>query len=95
MSLESATILKIARLARIGLDQEAVTRLQGELNGIVGWVEQLNEVDVSGLAPLTSVRGITLHLRADVVDDGDCREAVLANAPGREGPFFAVPKVIE
>jgi aspartyl-tRNA(Asn)/glutamyl-tRNA(Gln) amidotransferase subunit C len=69
--------------------------LQGELNGILGWIEQLSEVDVSGVEPLTGGAQMALRLRADEVTDGDLREAVLANAPDRVGEFFTVPKVVE
>jgi aspartyl-tRNA(Asn)/glutamyl-tRNA(Gln) amidotransferase subunit C len=67
----------------------------GELNGILAWVEQLGEVDVIGVEPMTAVMPNTLRLRDDVVTDGDVRDKVLANAPAKEGSFFGVPKVIE
>jgi aspartyl-tRNA(Asn)/glutamyl-tRNA(Gln) amidotransferase subunit C len=95
MSLDPATVKRIARLARIRLEDEALPRLQGELNGILGWIEQLSEVDVEGVAPLTGGAQIALRLRADVVNDGGYPERVLANAPDRAGEFFAVPKVVE
>ena len=95
MSLDAATVRRIAALARIHVDEAEVATLQQELNGILGWIEQLNEVDVSGVDPLASVGSATLALRADVVTDGNQTEAVLANAPARSGPFYTVPKVVE
>ncbi len=95
MSLDPATVKRIARLARIRLEDAALPRLQGELNGILGWIEQLSEVDVEGVAPLTGGAQIALRLRTDVVNDGGYAERVLANAPDRAGEFFAVPKVVE
>jgi aspartyl-tRNA(Asn)/glutamyl-tRNA(Gln) amidotransferase subunit C len=95
MSLDPATVKRIAKLARIRLDDESVPRLQGELNGILGWIEQLTEVDVEGVAPLTGGAQIALRVRRDVVADGGYPERVLSNAPDRAGAFFAVPKVVE
>ena len=95
MSLDHATVRRIARLARIRLEDEAAGRLAAELNGILGWIEQLNEVDVTGVAPLTGGAQIALRLREDAVTDGGYRDRILANAPDREGAFFAVPKVVE
>jgi aspartyl-tRNA(Asn)/glutamyl-tRNA(Gln) amidotransferase subunit C len=95
MSLDTATVRRIARLARIRVEDDALPRLQGELNGILGWIEQLSEVDVEGVAPLTGGAQIALRLRADAVTDGGIPEQILANAPDREGAFFAVPKVVE
>ncbi len=95
MSLDAATVKRIAGLARVRLEDEDVPRLQGELNGILGWIEQLSEVDVEGVAPLTGGAQIALRLRDDVVNDGGYPERVLANAPDRAGEFFAVPKVVE
>jgi aspartyl-tRNA(Asn)/glutamyl-tRNA(Gln) amidotransferase subunit C len=95
MSLDSATVRRIARLARIRVEEADVVRLQGELNGILGWIEQLSEVDVEGVAPLTGGAQITLRLRDDVVTDGNIPERILANAPDRVGDFFTVPKVVE
>jgi aspartyl-tRNA(Asn)/glutamyl-tRNA(Gln) amidotransferase subunit C len=95
MSLDPATVKRIARLARIRLEDEALPRLQGELNGILGWIEQLSEVNVEGVAPLTGGAQIALRLRTDEITDGGYPERVLANAPDRAGPFFAVPKVVE
>ncbi len=95
MSLDPATVRRIARLARIHVADSQMAALQGELNGILGWIEQLNEVDVDGVEPLTGAAHMALRLREDVVTDGGQREALLANAPARAGSFFAVPKVIE
>ncbi len=95
MSLDPATIRRVAKLARIHVDDAEVGRLAGELNGILGWIEQLNEVDVDGVEPLTGAAQMALRLREDVVTDGGVAEQVLANAPDRAGPFFTVPKVVE
>lgn len=95
MSVDAATVRKIARLSRIGIAEADVEPLAAELNGILGWIEQLAEVDVSGIEPMTAVMPIALRWRDDVVSDGDMVGKVLANAPdGRHG-FFALPKVIE
>ncbi len=95
MSLSPETVKRIARLARIHVEEAEVARLQGELNGILGWIAQLSEVDVEGVAPLTGGARIALRLRDDVVTDGGMPQAVLANAPDRVGAFFTVPKVVE
>ena len=95
MSLDPATVRRIARLARIRVDDAQVPQLQAELNGILGWIEQLNEVDVEGVAPLTGAMLMAAPLRADAVTDGGIVEAVLANAPDRAENYFAVPKVVE
>jgi aspartyl-tRNA(Asn)/glutamyl-tRNA(Gln) amidotransferase subunit C len=95
MSLDHATIRRIASLARIRVEEHEIDHLCHELNGILGWIEQLNEVDVSGIAPLTGAATMAAPLRADVVTDGFYPDAILANAPDRIGDFFAVPKVVE
>lgn len=98
MSLDADTIRRIASLARIRISEEEVGKLQGELNGILAWIEQLNEVDTEGVAPLSGASRMTLRMREDVVTDGNIRDRILANAPERIGPdgaFFAVPKVVE
>jgi aspartyl-tRNA(Asn)/glutamyl-tRNA(Gln) amidotransferase subunit C len=95
MSLDPATIRRIARLARIRVEEEEVGRLQTDLNAILGWIEQLNEVDVDAIEPLTGAAQMALRLREDAVTDGGQAEAVLANAPDRVGAFYAVPKVVE
>ena len=94
MSLDPATVRRIARLARIRVEDADLPRLQKELNGILGWIEQLQEVNVEGVAPLTGAE-MALRLREDVVTDGGMAEKVLANAPDRAGQFYAVPKVVE
>jgi aspartyl-tRNA(Asn)/glutamyl-tRNA(Gln) amidotransferase subunit C len=93
--LDNATVRRIARLARIRMDEAEVERLAGELSGILSYVEQLGEVDVTGIAPLSGGAQMAMRLREDAVTDGDKVEAVLANAPDREGDFYAVPKVVE
>ena len=95
MSLDHATVRRIAKLARIRLDEEEVPRLAGELNAILGYVEQLAEVDVEGVAPLSGGAQMALRMREDAVTDGQYPDRVLANAPERIGDFFAVPKVVE
>lgn len=95
MSLDPATVRRIARLARIRLADAEVPQLQTELNGILGWIEQLNEVNVDGVEPLAGAAQMVLPMRADEVTDGGIRDAILANAPDRAGDYFAVPKVVE
>lgn len=95
MSVDIATVKKIASLARIAITEEEAARLAPELGNILGWIEQLGEVDVTGVEPMTAVIPNHLRLRDDVVTDGNVRDAVLANAPQAEHGFFAVPKVIE
>ncbi len=95
MSVNTDQVRHIARLARIAMSEAEIEALVPELNNILGWVEQLAEVDTDGVEPLTAVIDQKLRLREDVVTDGDCRDAVLANAPAAEHGFFAVPKVIE
>lgn len=95
MSVDTETVKKIARLSRIAIGDDEAEAMVSELNGILGWVEQLGEVDVSGVEPMTAVIANKTRLREDVVTDGDIRVKVLANAPAKEGSFFGVPKVIE
>ena len=95
MSVDTATVRHIAKLARIAVSDAEVEALVPELNNILGWIEQLQEVDVSGVEPMTAVIPNQLRMCADVVTDGDRRDAVLKNAPLAEHGFFAVPKVIE
>jgi aspartyl-tRNA(Asn)/glutamyl-tRNA(Gln) amidotransferase subunit C len=95
MSVTNEQVRHIARLARIAMSDEELARLVPELNAIIGWVEQLGEVDTDGVEPLTAVIDQKLRLRDDVVTDGDIRDDVLANAPEAQHGFFAVPKVIE
>ena len=95
MSVDAATVKKIASLARIAITEEDVAKIAPELDNILGWIEQLGEVDTSAVQPMTAVIPNTLRLRDDVVTDGGVRDSVLANAPAAEHGFFAVPKVIE
>ena len=95
MSVSNEQVRHIAKLARIAMSEEEIERLVPELNNILGWVEQLGEVDTDGVEPLTGVIDQKLRLRDDVVDDGNIRDEVLENAPDAQHGFFAVPKVIE
>jgi aspartyl-tRNA(Asn)/glutamyl-tRNA(Gln) amidotransferase subunit C len=95
MSLDLATVRRIATLARIHVDDAELPALQADLNGILGWIEQLNEVNVEGVEPLTGAAQMALKMREDVVTDGGYPEKILANAPERAGDFFVVPKVVE
>ncbi len=95
MSIDKATVAKIARLARIHVAEDKREALAGELSNILGWDEQLGEVDTGNEAPMTSVVDVLLPEREDVIDDGDCRDDILANAPQTDGGFFVVPKVVE
>jgi aspartyl-tRNA(Asn)/glutamyl-tRNA(Gln) amidotransferase subunit C len=95
MSVSSEQVRHIAKLARIAMSEDELERLVPELNNILGWVEQLSEVHTDGVEPMTAVIEQKLRLRDDVVNDGGIREEVLANAPGAQHGFFAVPKVIE
>jgi aspartyl-tRNA(Asn)/glutamyl-tRNA(Gln) amidotransferase subunit C len=95
MSVSPEQVRHIAKLARIAMSDEELDRLVPELNNILGWVEQLAEVNTDGVEPLTAVIDQKLRLRDDVVNDGDIRDEVLANAPEAQHGFFAVPKVIE
>ncbi|HEY5711453.1 MAG TPA: Asp-tRNA(Asn)/Glu-tRNA(Gln) amidotransferase subunit GatC [Allosphingosinicella sp.] len=95
MSVDANTVRHIAKLARIAVSDAEVAALAPELSNILGWIEQLGEVDVSGIEPMTAVIPNVLRLREDVVTTGDRRDDILANAPVAEHGFFAVPKVIE
>ncbi len=95
MSVDKDTVRRIAKLARIALDEGRVEPMAQELNGIMDWVAQLNEVDVAGVEPMTSVVAQTLKMRDDVVTEGGTADALMANAPGGEDHFFVVPKVVE
>lgn len=95
MSLDPATVRRIATLARIRIEDSEVPTLQAELNGILGWIEQLNEVNVDGVEPLTGAARMALKMRDDVVTDGGYPNKVLDNAPDRAGDFYTVPKVVE
>ena len=95
MSVDTATVRRIASLARIAMSDAEAEAMVPELNNILGWIEQLGEVDTSGIAPMTAVIPNHLRLRDDVITDGGVRDKVLANAPAAEHGFFTVPKVIE
>ena len=95
MSVDAKTVRHIAKLARIAVSDGEVDAFAPELSNIIGWIEQLGEVDVDGVAPMTAVIPNTLRLRDDIVTEGDRQPEILANAPVAEHGFFAVPKVIE
>lgn len=95
MAIDAATVRKVARLARIAEPEDRLNALVGELNGILAWIEQLDEVDVEGVEPMTSAVAVSLPMREDVVTDGGDAAAVTANAPKSVGGFFVVPKVVE
>jgi len=95
MSVDHATVRRIAHLARIAVADDEVEHLRGELNAILAFVEQLSEVDVDGVAPMTSVTPMTMKKRADVVTDGEIADLVVKNAPASDDHFFLVPKVVE
>jgi aspartyl-tRNA(Asn)/glutamyl-tRNA(Gln) amidotransferase subunit C len=95
MAVDAATVRRIAHLARIAVADDEVEHLKGEINSILDFVEQLQEVDVAGVEPMTSVTPMTMKKRTDVVTDGNDADAVLKNAPAREGNYFVVPKVVE
>ena len=95
MSVDAATVKRIGRLARIRIEESEVETYQSELNTILGFVEQLGEVDVSGVEPMTSVTPMQLRRREDKVTDGGYAEQIVANAPLTEDNFFMVPKVVE
>jgi aspartyl-tRNA(Asn)/glutamyl-tRNA(Gln) amidotransferase subunit C len=95
MALDKATVARIATLARIKLPEAEQEHLAGELSHILTWIEQLNEVETSGVEPLASIAAADLPMREDVVNDGNCRDDILANAPAAVGGFFTVPKVVE
>lgn len=95
MAVDAATVRRIAHLARIAVAEEDVAHLQGELNAILAWVEQLQEVDVTGIEPMTSVTPMAMKKREDVVTDGGMPEDIVRNAPETADNYFLVPKVIE
>ncbi|MEZ2330770.1 Asp-tRNA(Asn)/Glu-tRNA(Gln) amidotransferase subunit GatC [Mesorhizobium sp. RCC_202] len=95
MSVDLQTVKRVARLARIAASEEDAERMTGELNAILGFVEQLNEVDVSGVEPMTSVTPMEMKKRQDAVTDGNKAADIVANAPATEENFFLVPKVVE
>ena len=95
MSVDKATVARIARLARINVPEDRQTQLVGELNGILDWIAELDEVDTGAVEPLASVTGHGLPRRSDEVTDGNRVDEVLANVPETAGGFFVVPKVVE
>jgi len=95
MAVDKDTVLRIAKLARIALDDAQATAMEQELNALLAWVEQLREVDVAGVSPMTSVVAQGLPMREDVVTDGGYADDLIKNAPQSEGHFFVVPKVVE
>ena len=95
MSVDSATVRRIAHLARIAVKDDEVEHLKDELNGILAFVEQLSEVNVEGVEPMTSVAPMAMKKREDVVTDGGIAEDIVKNAPATEDHFFLVPKVVE
>ena len=95
MSVDIATVKRVARLARIAVSEDEAQRMMGELNGILGFVEQLSEVNVEGIEPMTSVTPMEMRKREDVVNDGNKADAIVANAPASDRNFFQVPKVVE
>ena len=95
MSVDVATVKRVARLARLAVTEDEAVRMTGELNVILGFVEQLSEVDVGGVEPMTSVMPMAMKMRKDEVTDGSIAEQVVANAPLSEQNFFEVPKVVE
>ena len=95
MSVDVSTVKRVAHLARIRVADEDLEALRGELNAILGFVEQLNEVDVAGIEPMTSVQPMAMRKRDDQVNDGSCADDILANAPARQDNYFLVPKVVE
>lgn len=95
MSVTQKDVVKVARLARISLPEDQVQHMTDELNGILSWIEQLGEVNVDGVEPMTSVVETSLPMRDDVITDGNIQDKVLANAPRTEDGFFVVPKVVE
>ena len=95
MSVDVATVKRVARLARLAVTDDEAVRMTGELNGILGFVEQLSEVDVTGVEPMTSVIPMAMKMRRDEVNDGNMADRIVANAPLTEQNFFEVPKVVE
>jgi aspartyl-tRNA(Asn)/glutamyl-tRNA(Gln) amidotransferase subunit C len=95
MSVDAATVRRIAHLARIAVTETEVPHLQGELNAMLAFVEQLSEVDVEGVEPMTSVTPMEMKKRPDMVSDGEIADAIVGNAPATEDHFFLVPKVVE
>ena len=95
MSVDAATVRRIARLARIAVAEDEIEPLRGELNDMLAFIEQLREVDIAGVEPMTSVTPMALKQRLDQVTDGNIADDVMKNAPASEDHFFLVPKVVE
>ena len=95
MSVDAATVRRIAHLARIAVAEDEVAHLQGELNAMLAFIEQLSEVDCAGVEPMTSVTPMVMKKRHDVVNDGENADAVTRNAPATQDHYFVVPKVVE
>lgn len=95
MSVDLATVKRVARLARIAVSEEEANKMLGQLNGIIGFIEQLSEVNTDGVEPMTSVTPVEMKKRTDTVTDGDKAEDIVANAPATDRNFFQVPKVVE
>lgn len=95
MSIDKQTVLKVANLNRLAINDEEADKIMPELNNIMGFIEQLSEVDTDGVEPLANVVDIPLRLRKDEISDGNCQDKVLANAPESTQGFFVVPKVVE
>jgi aspartyl-tRNA(Asn)/glutamyl-tRNA(Gln) amidotransferase subunit C len=95
MSVDAITVTRIAHLARIAVKDDEVEHLQGEINDVLAFVEQLSEVDVSGVEPMTSVTPMAMKKRPDVVTDGEIADDIVRNAPAAQDHFFLVPKVVE
>ena len=95
MSVDLATVKRVARLARIAVTEDEAQNMLGQLNGILGFVEQLSEVNVDGVEPMTSVTPMEMKKRADVVNDGEIPDDIVRNAPETQNHFFLVPKVVE
>ncbi|MFY9696343.1 MAG: Asp-tRNA(Asn)/Glu-tRNA(Gln) amidotransferase subunit GatC [Xanthobacteraceae bacterium] len=95
MSVDADTVRRVAHLARIAVAEDEIANLRGELNAILAFVEQLGEVNVEGVEPMTSVTPMAIKMREDVVNDGGIADDIIANAPAHENHFFVVPKVVE
>ncbi|MEG6509741.1 Asp-tRNA(Asn)/Glu-tRNA(Gln) amidotransferase subunit GatC [Methyloligella sp. 2.7D] len=95
MSVDRATVHRIAKLARIAITEEEAAKLEGELSGILDWVAQLDEVDTADVPPMTRVEDVTIRMREDKVTDGDIADDIVANAPEADDHYFVVPKIVE
>lgn len=95
MSVDTETVKRVARLARIAITDPHAEKMKTELNSILGWVEQLGEVDIDGVEPMTSVVDVAMKKRTDTVNDGAKAEDIVSNAPAKDDNFFLVPKVVE